>query len=107
SKSTMTFIAQASGALAGTTAPFTSVEFWLRPGNAGPWRRLSQVSTGVEGNNQGVHTWSYSYVWNPDATDAPFTNLSTTGMSVIAVGITSTGQVVATQASQNVFVRVP
>ena len=89
--------------LSGSAAPYASVEFWVRPGASGPWRRVGQSGAGVE--TGGV--WSWSYTWNPDATDAPFINPSTVGLSVLAIGINSSGQVVATAPNANVFVRVP
>jgi hypothetical protein len=108
SRSSLVLTGQASGALATASAPFTAVEFWVRPGSVGPWRRIGQSSAPVEATDPSVgHTWSWSFTWNPDATDAPFINPSTTGMSVLAVGITSAGLTTATPVNHNVFVRVP
>ncbi|HEY9229019.1 MAG TPA: Ig-like domain-containing protein [Gemmatimonadaceae bacterium] len=89
-------------------APFSAVEFWMRPGSSGPWRRVGTSSTSVETTDAGGgHAWAWSYTWNPDATDSPFTNPSTTGVSILAIGITPTGQTTATPPNGNVSVRVP
>lgn len=108
SKSSIVLRAQAAGALATEASPFTAVEFWVRPGSVGAWRRIGQVSQGVVGTDgTGNRAWSWSFTWNPDATDAPFVNPSTTGMSILAIGLVSSGQTIATPPSQNVFLRVP
>ena len=108
SRSTLVLTARASGTLATATSPFTVVEFWVRPGSVGPWRRIGQTSAGVETTDpMAGHVWSWSYTWNPDATDAPFINPSTTGMSVLAVGIAPAGVTTATAVDHDVFVRVP
>ena len=108
SRSTLVLTARASGTLATATSPFTVVEFWVRPGSVGPWRRIGQTSAGVEtADPTAGHVWSWSYTWNPDATDAPFINPSTTGMSVLAVGIAPAGVTTATAVDHDVFVRVP
>ena len=108
SRSTLVLTAQALGALASGAAPFTAVEFWVRPGSVGPWRRVGQTNAGAQSTDQsGGRVWSWTYSWNPDATDAPFINPSTTGMSVLAVGITPSGLTMATPVNHDVFVRVP
>lgn len=105
SKPTVTLRAEASGS---QSAPFTTVEFWVRPGSLGPWRRIGVSTTGVDTvDGSGNRVWAWSFTWNPDATDAPFTNPSTVGLSAMAVGISASGQVSATAVNPNVFVRVP
>lgn len=105
SHSSVVLKAQVSGT---GTAPFSAVEFWVRPGSSGPWRRVGTSSSAVETTDLGGgRAWAWSYTWNPDATDAPFTNPSTTGASILAVGITAASQTTATPPNGNVFVRVP
>jgi hypothetical protein len=104
SRSTLVLTAQASGSGA---APFTAVEFWVRPGSIGPWRRIGTSTSAASSTDAGGQVWSWSYTWNPDATDAPFINPSTTGMSVIAIGITSNGSTQGTPVNHDVYVRVP
>jgi Bacterial Ig-like domain (group 2) len=108
SRSTLVLTAQAVGAFAAGTSPFTVVEFWVRPGSIGPWKRVGQTAAGVASTDQsGARVWSWSYSWDPDATDAPFINPSTTGMSVLALGIDASGLTVATPVNHDVYVRVP
>lgn len=108
SRSTLVLTAQALGALASGSSPFSVVEFWVRPGSVGPWRRVGQATAGAESTDQaGGKVWSWTYSWNPDAVDAPFINPSTTGMSVLALGITPAGLTMATPVNHDVFVRVP
>lgn len=104
SRSTIALTAQAVGA----APPFAAVEFWVRPGSIGPWRRIG-TSTSAASSTDPVlgQVWAWSYTWNPDATDAPFINPSTTGMSVIAIGITSGGAIQSTPVNHDVYVRVP
>jgi hypothetical protein len=105
SRPTITFRAQAPG---GGAAPFSNVEFWVRPGSIGPWRRIGSSAAAVDTvDGLGNRVWAWSFTWNPDANDAPFTNPSTVGLSTMAIGIGSGGQVTATGVNPNVFVRVP
>ncbi len=105
SRPTVILRAHAAG---GGAAPFSNVEFWVRPGSIGPWRRIGQSAAPVDTvDTLGNRVWAWSFTWNPDATDAPFTNPSTIGLSAMAVGIGSGGQVSATGVNPNVFVRVP
>jgi len=105
SRPTVTLRAHAAG---GSATPFSNVEFWVRPGSIGAWRRIGQSSAAVDTVDvSGNRVWAWSFTWNPDATDAPFTNPSTIGLSAMAVGIGSGGQVTATSVNPNVFVRVP
>jgi Bacterial Ig-like domain (group 2) len=108
SRSTLVLTAQAAGALGAGASPFTAVEFWVRAGSVGPWRRIGQASAPATGTDAGGgRVLSWSYTWNPDATDAPFINPSTTGMSVLALGITPAGLTMTTPVDHDVFVRVP
>ena len=108
SRSTLTLTAQATGTLGAGASPFSAVEFWVRPGSVGPWKRIGQATTPVVGtDSMGSRSLSWSYAWNPDATDAPFINPSTTGMSILAIAIQPNGQTMATPVNHNVFVRVP
>lgn len=108
SRSTLVMTAQAAGALAASSAPFSVVEFWVRPGSIGPWRRVGQSTAALQGADQsGGRTWSWSFTWDPDASDAPFINPSTTGMSVLALGITPSGLTMTTPVNHEVYVRVP
>ena len=108
SRSTLVLTAAASGTFSANGSPFSVVEFWVRPGSIGPWRRIGQTATAVASTDQsGARVWSWSYSWNPDATDAPFIDPSTTGMSVLALGITSSGLTMPTPVDHDVFVRVP
>lgn len=108
SRSTLALVAQATGTLASGTAPYTAVEFWVRAGSVGPWKRIGQTTTPTVGTDStGGRMLSWSYTWNPDAADAPFINPSTTGMSVLAIGITPAGLTVGTPVNHDVYVRVP
>jgi hypothetical protein len=101
----VTLRAQSAG---GGAAPFSNVEFWVRPGSIGAWRRIGQSGAAVDTvDASGNRVWAWSFTWNPDATDAPFTNPSTVGLSAMAIGIGAGGSVTATGVNPNVFVRVP
>jgi hypothetical protein len=101
----VTLVATAVGPTA-IFSPFSSMpEFWIRePG--GPWRLLPGVLNVTVNDNGTNRTISYSKVWNPNATTAPFANPSTTPIEVIAVGLRS-GIPYATTTSKQLTLVIP
>jgi Bacterial Ig-like domain (group 2) len=82
------------------------VEFWVqRPGS--PWRLVSQTSSPPPNNPVPGGGWSFSTVWNPDATNAPFPNPSSNRLTLIAIGITTNFAVYPTPTDTSITVTVP
>ena len=107
--SSVNITAQATGPGGVYQNPFTIVEFWARPFVGGSWRRIGQTAATSLTDNGQVRTYAWTITWNPDATDAPFANPSSTRMAVIAIGVpvASTAQATTTPANSRITVVVP
>jgi hypothetical protein len=87
--------------------PFaTGVEFWSQAVANGVWRRIGQSSSPTLIDNGVNRFWTFSIVWNPSATDAPFNAPSSTPLRILALGLTPAGNY-STPLNSNVTVTVP
>ncbi len=110
-KVSATLTARATGPTATFQNPYTTVQFWVRsitPSSGPPtWRFVGVAGAPTLVDNGINRFYSYSMVWNPDATSAPFPNPSLTRLEVIAIGITSSGTLAPAPTNNLLWVRVP
>jgi hypothetical protein len=101
----VTVTAQAVGPTGTFQNPFTSrVEFWAQSAVGQQWRQIG-VSTSPSVLDNGVtRTWSFSITWNPDANTAP---VAAAGYRIIAVGVSSVGDALQSDANTNVTMTIP
>jgi hypothetical protein len=104
----ITLSAAAVGPTATFNNPFNSrVDFWVQSG-AGTWRFIGSALSPSVTDNGTNRTWTFSATYTPDAYNSPFaTNPSTTTPNIIAIGINTAGDALATAANTNITVTVP
>lgn len=111
--------------------PYTVVEFWARPAGLvaqpiapsgavsrssvelisqllGSWRRIGQSSApSVRDFSPDGREFTWRIDWNPNATDAPFANPSSTQLLIRAIGVAANGQATTTASNGRITVVVP